>query len=441
MLSSRRSRVKVLLLLAGRSRRFWPLAEKSLFPVCGKTLLEHQIDRLKAAGLTDVLLITGKHNMAAVTEMCPELECVEQRDLDKGMQGALLDALPRCGNESVLVVSGNDVIEPGAYEELAAHLRKADGAILAKKVTTYFPGGYLTVSGERVTGIVEKPGAGNEPSDLVNIVAHAHKDASVLLDALGKTASDRDDAYEKALDALFKTHEYVAHPYGGEWGAVKYPWHILSLSRLLLSEIDGKTIHPSASVHPSAVIEGNVVVEEGARILPNACVVGPAWIGKRAIVGNNALIRGSSVGDDCVVGFCCEVKDSVLHRHCWMHMSYAGDSVLGENVAMGAGTITGNLRLDEGEIASVIGEEKMPTGRTKFGAVIGDDCRIGIHVGINPGVKIGRGSFVSSGVIVSQDLPDSSYATMKDGELHVRENRSAAPKPAGRDGYKKSVAG
>lgn len=433
--------MKVLLLLAGRSRRFWPLSEKSLFPVCGKPLLAHQVDRLRDAGCGDITLVAGKHNLEAARRLFPDLACVEQTDLDKGMQGAMLAALPAMGSEPVMIVSGNDVIDPSGYR--AVHERVAggaDGALLAKRVTRYFPGGYLrTADDGRITGIVEKPEPGTEPSDLVNIVTHAHRDASVLLKALRSVSSDRDDAYERALDVLCKEKRYEAVAYDGPWQPVKYPWHLLDLLPLLLSDLREPRIHPEANVHPTAVVTGNVVIAKGAKVMPFACIVGPAYIGEGSIVGNNALVRGSSIGAHSVVGYVTEVKDSVLAEHVWLHMAYAGDSVIGENVSFGAGAVTGNLRLDEGEIESAHGEGKVGTGRTKVGAIIGADTRIGIHVGINPGVKIGEGSFISSMAMVSGDVPDRSFVTMKDGKMHARENRTAAPKPAGREEYRKKM--
>ena len=62
--------MKTLLLVAGRSRRFWPLAEKNLVSICGKTLLEHQIDRLKAAGCSDITLVSVAHNIGKI-RTCP----------------------------------------------------------------------------------------------------------------------------------------------------------------------------------------------------------------------------------------------------------------------------------------------------------------------------------------------------------------------------------
>ncbi len=434
------SAVKTLLLLAGRSKRFWPLAEKSLFGICGKTVLEHQIGRLRTAGFTDITLVVGAHNKAAAAALFPELPQIEQRELDWGMRGALLDALPSLGDGPVFIVSGNDVIESSGYAAVRNALAGgSNGALLARTVDRYFPGGYLRVDGGRITDIVEKPGAGNEPSNLVNIVAHAHGSASALLAALKAAASDRDDGYEVALQSLLGTKRYVAVPYDGVWQPIKYPWHLLPLLDVLLGDVRAN-VAPSASVHPSAVIEGNVALGDGVRVFPGACIVGPCVIGARTVIGNGALVRGSSIGADCVIGFQSEVKCSVLADHVWMHSTYVGDSVIGRNVSFGAGSVTGNLRLDEGEIHSLVGEERLPTGLTKFGTVIGADCRIGIHAGLNPGIKIGAGSFVASGVHLAQDVPDATFVSLKQGEVILRPNTAKAPSPEERNQYRKRFA-
>jgi len=433
--------MRVLLLLAGRSRRFWPLTEKTLFPVCGKTLLEHQVERLRSGGCKDIILVGSEHNLEEARRIFPDLQKVEQEDLELGMRGALLSALPALGSEAVMIVGGNDVIEPKGYKNLieTASRSGVQGALLAQRVEQYFPGGYLEVKSDRIVSIVEKPGEGNEPSDLVNIVAHIHNDASVLLTILQGIKGKNDDAYECALDALFKEHTYHAVPYEGIWQAVKYPWHMVQLLPLLLAEITEQSIDPSANIHSTAIIDGNVIVQGGVKVMPHAVIVGPCFIGKNSIVANNALVRGSSIGERCVVGYNTEVKGSVLHSHVWTHITYIGESVIGRNVAFGAGSVTGNFRLDEGEIQSVVKGEKVGTGLVKFGTVIGNDSRIGIQVGINPGIKIGSRSFISSGTLVSEDVPDGCFASMKKGVITTCDNRIAAPTPEQREQFRKKV--
>lgn len=429
--------MKALLLLAGRSTRFWPLTEKTLFPICGKTLLEHQIERLKKGGCKEIVLVGGKHNLEEARVLFPDLQMIEQENLDLGMRGALLSALPHFPNDAVLIVGGNDVVEPDAYAQLLKV--KADGAILARKVSTYFPGGYLTVDGERIKGIVEKPGEGKEPSDLVNIVAHLHQSASALLDALQDVDESKDDGYEQALAKLFAAKDYRAVPYTGMWQAVKYPWHLLELLPLLLKDSTKPVIHKTADIHPTAVITGAVVIEEGVKVYPHATITGPCYIGKNSVIANNALVRGSSLGEHSIAGYSTEIKGSILHSHVWTHMNYVGDSILGRNVSLGGGTITGNLRLDEGEISSVVKNEKINTHLKKFGTVIGDNTRIGINVSINPGCKIGGQTFVSSGALVTSDIPEKSYAVMKNGTLEIRDNSTHVPTPEERANFRSAL--
>ncbi len=419
------------------------MAEKPLFPICGKPLLTHIVDRLAQAGCSDIVFVGSANNLQEVRTLYPDAHVVEQENLDQGMRGALLSALPQTGDEDILVVGANDVIDPAGYKATVAagKAKGRSGALLGQTVNRYFPGGYLSVQDDRITGIVEKPGEGNEPSNMVNIVCHYHRDGAVLLAALRTIDEKNDDGYgyEKALDELFRTESYAAVPYDGVWQAVKYPWHLLSLLPVLLSEIPKQRIHKTASVHETAVITGPVVLEDGVKVFPHATIVGPCFIGKGSIVANNALVRQSSVGEHCVIGYNTEVKGSVLHSHVWTHMSYIGDSVIGRNVSFGGGSMTGNLRLDEGTVPSMVEGQKVDSGLTKLGAIIGDDCRLGVRTTINPGMKIGVGTFISSGALIEEDIPDCQFARMRCGVLQLSENKTGAPQPEQREEFRRKA--
>lgn len=435
--------MKAILIFAGLSSRFWPLTEKCLWPIAGKTILEHQVDRLQAGGIEEIILVGSNDNLKHVRSLKLKNVTLVTQTADRlGMREGFLAGLRKLKkDEPVLLVNSNDIIEPAAYAQLIEKMKKLnlDGILLAKKVTTYFPGGYLTVKGKRITGIVEKPGAGKEPSNLVNIVAHAHCSAGALRDELVKTKTTKEDGYEQTLDRLFKTGRYEALPYKGIWQAIKYPWHLLPALELFLADIPKQMISLSANIHPSAVIMGSVIIDDGVRVLPHATIVGPCYIGKNTIVANNALVRASSVGDNCVVGYSTEVVRSILRKDVWTHMTYIGDSIVDENVSFGGGTSTGNLRLDEQEISSVVKGETVPTGLTKFGAIIGAGCRTGIHCSLSPGVKIGAGSFISSAVLINQDIPDGSFVKWKHAELDIRKNKAQSGNPKDREKFRKKV--
>ena len=171
----------------------------------------------------------------------------------------------------------------------------------------------------------------------------------------------------------------------------------------------------------TAKVNGNVIIESGVKIFDNAVINGPVYIGKNCIIGNNALVRSSMLGDDCVVGFSSEVARSYLRSKVWLHMNYLGDSIIEDNVSFGSTAHTANFRLDEGTIKVNIKGEKIDSGLTKLGAIIGSNVRVGTAVSIMPGIKIGRGSFIGAGLVADEDVADGKFVYYKQ-EKQIKDN-------------------
>jgi bifunctional UDP-N-acetylglucosamine pyrophosphorylase/glucosamine-1-phosphate N-acetyltransferase len=267
------------------------------------------------------------------------------------------------------------------------------------------------VTNERgdLTRIVEKPGAGNEPSDMVNLLVHSHSDPRVLLSYISRVETKKDDVYEQALDAMCKGGKPIhVVPYRGAWYAIKYPWNVLDGVRYFLDRTEGY-ISPTAQISSHAIIDGKVVIADNARVMENAVIRGPVYIGPRSVIGNSTLVRAySHIGADCVVGFATEIKGSYIGDGCGFHMNYIGDSVVGEHCNFGAGTITANWRFDEKTISVRVNENLVNTGIDKFGAIIGDNCRTGINVSIMPGIKIGPNSIIGPSVYLTKDVESNT---------------------------------
>lgn len=415
--------MKAILLAAGQSKRMAPLPDKNFLSVCGRPLIVHQIEQLKRCGFKDVIVIGGRHNLAELRGVAKNV--LEQKRLEEGMAGAVMSAEHNIKNEPFLVVSSNDVIEDSAYKAL---LKCKTSALLAKKVTSYFPGGYLKVAKNgSVQKIIEKPGAGNEPSDLVNIVAHLHRDPKALFQALKNTKTTRDDRYEVALGSMISAGvKIAAMPYTGVWQAIKYPWHLLAAWRLFFASVGGQgrqKISKKAQISKTAIIRSDVIIEDGVKVFDHAVIQGPAYIGRNSIVANNAMVRESHVGENCVVGFSTEVARSFLANGVWTHSNYVGDSVIGANTSFGAGAVTANLRLDEKNVSVNVNGERVDTGSNKFGIITGESVRVGVNTSIMPGVKIGNNSFVASGICVSEDIEDKQFVFGR-WQLEKRENRT-----------------
>jgi bifunctional UDP-N-acetylglucosamine pyrophosphorylase/glucosamine-1-phosphate N-acetyltransferase len=185
--------------------------------------------------------------------------------------------------------------------------------------------------------------------------------------------------------------------------ACRYPWDLLAIQERIMAVWEDEI---SGEIHPAAVIEGKLKLGKGSRILPGVYIEGNVVIGEGCKIGPNCYVRGStSIGDNCHIGQSVEIKNSlILSGSNVGHLSYVGDSILGANVNLGAGTIVSNFRHDGGNHISRVGKELVDTGRRKFGTVIGDGVHTGIGTLVYPGRKIGPGLFTLPGDVVRKDI-------------------------------------
>lgn len=418
----------VLIILAGgASSRMWPIREKSLLRFGSEPLLVSQLQNYRSYGFKHTIIVANPQNKADIMGLTASLTdsmridvVVQQEPL--GMGDALLQAAPVLDEQPeapIYINQVHDVVDDLLHNEMLKQFQmNPDSTYLAGyEMEDYFPGGYLSLNADgRITGIVEKPGADKRPSNLVNIVAHIHHNARLLFDAIrAEYASDNktDDHYERAMDKLMKQVVYRVVPYKGYWNALKFPWHVLDIMNHFLSKLDGQQIAEDAFVAPTAVVLGNVYIGPKARVFPGAAVVGPAYIGAGTIVGNNSLVRNSMVLDHCEVGFTTEIARSYVASRCAMHACRVLDSVFMENVNFSAGCTTANLRLDRGDVPSYIKGQKLSTGRSKFGVVIGQDAFLGVDVMTMPGVKIGENAKIGPGTHVYKDVLDGQRVYIK----------------------------
>ena len=139
---------------------------------------------------------------------------------------------------------------------------------------------------------------------------------------------------------------------------------------------DRISIAAGCSIEPGAVIVGPAILEEGVQIRTGA------------YVRQNVLLAAGSL-----VGAHSEVKGSILLPGAKApHQAYVGDSILGRDVNLGAGTICSNVKNVGREISFSAGGETYHTGLRKFGAILGDGCKTGCNTVLNPGVLMGPGS-------------------------------------------------
>lgn len=184
-----------------------------------------------------------------------------------------------------------------------------------------------------------------------------------------------------------------------------WPWEILSgISSLILA------LGPSLPVADYEQIDAQIWVARDCVIAPTACIMGPLIVGHETEIRHGAYIRGSVlIGDHAIVGNSTELKNVILFNNVQVpHYNYVGDSILGYKAHMGAGAITSNVKGDRSLVSLRIGEERLPTGLKKMGALLGDHVEIGCNSVLNPGTIIGRNTQVYPLTMVRGTIPANS---------------------------------
>lgn len=176
---------------------------------------------------------------------------------------------------------------------------------------------------------------------------------------------------------------------------VAAPWDVLAR---LDAFGEGIGAEVRGDVHPTAVLEGRVFVAEGAKVGPFAYLRGPVYLAEGAEVGHAAYLRGPVVlGPAAHVLHASEVKRSLLLGGAKApHFNYIGDSVIGHDVNLGAGTKVANLKAHGTDVKV----EGRSTGLRKFGSALGDGVSVGCNVVFAPGTIVGPGTVIYAGAVV-----------------------------------------
>ncbi len=213
---------------------------------------------------------------------------------------------------------------------------------------------------------------------------------------------------------LFNPDETIAQEY---LRTAEYPWELLEglgdYIRALGPTLDPQRfeargediwIAKSATVAPTASLAGPLIIDEEAEIRHCAFLRSPAIVGKNAVVGNST-----------------ELKNVLLFNGVQVpHYNYVGDSILGYKAHMGAGSITSNVKADRTEVVVKDGEEALPTGRRKFGAMLGDGVEVGCNAVLNPGCVIGPRASIYPTTCVRGVIPADSICKV-DGSIAPRQ--------------------
>lgn len=398
--------MKAVVLAAGEGTRMRPLTAtrpKPMVPVGGKPLVEHVLDAA-AEHVDGYVLIVGYRADSIRSYLGAEhfgipIEYVEQA-AQRGTAHAIQQAGPHV-DEPFLALNGDVLIDDGLVAKLAGADATAIATMRVDDPTAY---GVLSRDGNRVTDIVEKPS--DPPSNLANLGLYRF-DPEIFeyIDRTGRSERGEYEITDSIELAIEGGRGVVAVEHADRWLDVGRPWELLDANEAFL---DGLSRRLHGTVEDGATVRGEVVVEEGARIRSGAYIDGPVLVQSGADVGPNAYVRGSTViGRNARVGNAVEIKNSILLDDASVgHLSYVGDSVIGADANLGAGTVVANLRHDEQSVRMAVKGEQVDTGRRKLGVVLADGVKTGINTSLNAGTKLGVGAMTRPGEAVMSDRGD-----------------------------------
>jgi bifunctional UDP-N-acetylglucosamine pyrophosphorylase/glucosamine-1-phosphate N-acetyltransferase len=172
-------------------------------------------------------------------------------------------------------------------------------------------------------------------------------------------------------------------------------------------------IGAGTTILPGTILRGETAIGENCTIGPNAmvntCVIGDettvnasqtneSTIGSHTTVGPFAYVRpNSTIGDHVRVGDFVEIKNSVIGNGTKIsHLTYIGDSDVGERINFGCGTVTTNY-----------------DGFKKYRCTIEDDAFIGCNTNLIAPVTVGRGSYIAAGSTITDNVPEDALAVAR----------------------------
>ena len=373
--------MKAVILAAGEGRRLRPFTEtmpKVMLPVSNKPVLEYVFDAVKNSGINEVIIVVG-YKKEVIMEYFKDYSDVGIRyvvqDKQLGTAHALLQAKNHI-NGTFIVLSGDNIIDQNSISNLIND--KSEHSILIKK--HHHPSKYGVVSAEKniLKEIVEKP---KEERDRF-ISTGIYKLSGSIFDKLEELTSQGIYALTSIIQSIVDQGEKVNTVTAGLWMDIVYPWDLIRVNDAMLQNTSASL---SGVIEKGVTIKGSALVGKDTTIHSGCYIVGPTVIGNGCEIGPNACIFPSTtIGNNSVVHPFCEIRNSLI-----MDDTHIGANSFISHSIIGRGSII------ENNFSSISGKTTIEIeGEFKklksMGTMIGEDCIIGSHVVVDPGIIIGR---------------------------------------------------
>ena len=443
-------RFTVLVMAAGRGTRMRSSVPKVLHPICGKPMVEWVIDAAREAGASRLICVTRPGD--GVAEGLPEgVEVAEQRR-GEGTGAAVLAAREAVGDSGTVVVLSGDhpLVTTALIESLVASHRREEAVATILTTTELDPAGYGRIvrdadgTVERIVETKHTEGRGADELAIreINLGTYAFE-AGDLWSALDEVQEERGERYltgvfpvlgERGSRVVSHLTPDVAIAIGvndrvGLMDADRVAQRTIleRHARAGVSFLAPETIRVEAGVRigedttigPGVALRGRTTVGPGCAIGPQTTITDTtigagvvvlhsflveATVESRASVGPFAYLRpGAHIGERAKIGTFVEVKNSEIGANAKVpHLSYLGDTDVGEGANVAAGNITANY-----------------DGFAKHRTAIGKGAKTGVNASYVAPVSVGEGAYIAAGSVITEDVPAGALGISRPDQKNV----------------------
>ena len=426
--------MKAVILAAGQGVRLLPLTAtrpKPLIKVGGKPILEHCLDALKKAGITEALIVTNylskaiREYFGAGQKFGFKLDYVEQPStLGTGNAAGIAEPYV---DGSFILVYGDLLFSQDVLKNLIQVFETQNPNAVMAVTPVGKPENFGIVELEnnlKIKQLIEKPAQGETQSNLANAGLYVFSPEIFKTVKKLKSSVRGEIELTDAISLMIKDKKkvYASEIPKNDWMDIGQPWDLLEANAWILKRMEHKVL---GTVEEGAHLLGPVTVAQTARVRSGAYIEGPSFIDEGADVGPNCYIRPcTSLGRNTRIGNACEIKNSIIMDRTHVgHLSYMGDSIIGEHCNLAAGTLIANLRFDDGHVKMMIKNKIVDTGRRKLGVILGDEVKTGINALLMPGVKVGQNTWIGPGYLAQRDIAANTITTVdEDGNAHKKDS-------------------
>ncbi len=421
-----------VLLTAGEGTRMRPLTltrPKTMLQVGGKPILQYNLEALRDAGVKDIVMVVGYRKEAIEdyfedgSKFGVNITYVTQEER-LGTAHAISSVRNEIDNQFI-VLNGDIIVNPKLITDLIQKYESNEASSILILIEVEDPSsfGVVEIENDRIKDIIEKPAPGEATSNLIN--AGIYLFDNTIFNAIDRTPKSERGEYEITDSLKIQITEnkpVLGLKSDSKWIDVGRPWELLDVNEHFIGEMEEDI---QGEIEEGATIHGKVILGKNSIIRSGTYILGPVFIGEGCDIGPNSYLRKYTyIGNNVNVGNAVEIKNSIIMDGTNVnHLSYVGDSVIGAECNIAAGTNIANLRFDNKNIKMNIKGEKLDCGVRKLGAIFGDNVKTGINSSFNPGVKVGINSAVGSGTIIYEDIPSNTLILVKQEYKVVKYNR------------------